>query len=308
MKGNLEEGLSTPIPAGLPGPGPRTLVGALFLLPLAWSHPFLQQEPLLEGFEFSAEGGTRLQLPRGLEEISGLAVDEAGRLFAHNDERAVVYQIHPETGEILKVFAVGVTGVPGDFEGIAIAGERFFLLTSGGRLVEFREGEAGTTVRYRTHALGLGNLCELEGLAYDPGTDALLIPCKTPRSRRLAGRLIVWSVPLATLKPQENPRVFLPLQALDDAGLGDNFQPSAIEVHPQRGTLVLVAGRQEDLVEIGADGSILSFERLDRDLHPQPEGIAFLPDGSLVLADEGQGTWGSITRYVPVTSGSVPAP
>jgi uncharacterized protein YacL len=36
---------------------------------------------------------------------------------------------------------------------------------------------------------------------------------------------------------------------------------------------------------------------LHRKTHPQTEGITFLPDGTLVLADEGQGKKGRLTRY-----------
>ena len=102
--------------------------------------------------------GLKLRLPRSWREISGLATTPDGRVFAHNDERAAVFEIDPESGAIEKAFYVGFSGIPGDFEGIAVAGERFFLLSSSGQLVEFREGEAGSTVRYRIHLSASGTL------------------------------------------------------------------------------------------------------------------------------------------------------
>ena len=36
---------------------------------------------------------------------------------------------------------------------------------------------------------------------------------------------------------------------------------------------------------------------------PNGEGLAFLLDGTLVVADEGQGSRGRITRYPPATAG-----
>lgn len=156
---------------------------------------------------------------------------------------------------------------------------------------------------YEVHALGLGRLCEMEGLAFEESRNALLLPCKTPRTSRLKDHLVVFSVPLTSMTPDPEPRVFLPLKDLDSAGLGKNFHPSAIEIHPESGSLILVAAREEALVELGPNGQILATEELKRKRHPQPEGLTFLPDGSLVIADEGQGGRGTVTRYPP-TGGS----
>jgi hypothetical protein len=193
--------------------------------------------------------------------------------------------------------------VPGDFEGIAVAGERFFLISSTGDLVEFREGSGGSSVGYQVHPLGLGRLCEMEGLAFEESGNALLLPCKTPRTGKFKDYLVVFSVPLDSLSPDPEPRVLLPLRDLDSAGLGKNFHPSSIVVHPESGSLILAAAREEALVELSPEGEILATKELKRKRHPQPEGMTFLPDGSLVIADEGQGGRGTLTRY-PRIAGS----
>ena len=83
---------------------------------------------------------SRVNLPRRLDEASGLAVTTDGRVFMHGDERAVVYQVDPAEGTVLKEFSLGVPVLSGDFEGIAIAGDRFFLINSQGLLLEFSLG------------------------------------------------------------------------------------------------------------------------------------------------------------------------
>lgn len=143
----------------------------------------------------------------------------------------------------------------------------------------------------------------MEGLAFEESRNAFLLPCKTPRTSRLKDHLVVFSVPLTSMTPDPEPRVFLPLKDLDSAGLGKNFHPSAIEIHPESGSLILVSAREEALVELSPDGQILATEELKRKRHPQPEGLTFLPDGSFVVADEGQGGRGTLTRY-PRTGGS----
>jgi hypothetical protein len=54
---------------------------------------------------------------------------------------------------------------------------------------------------------------------------------------------------------------------------------------------------------VSPDGELLATFEMKRRDHPQPEGIAFLSDGSLVFADEGQGQLGTLTVYRPKAGG-----
>jgi uncharacterized protein YjiK len=246
-------------------------------------------------------------LERPLQEISGLAFDGRGRLFAHDDELARVHQLDPATGRILRTIPIGVVGMRGDFEGIAIVGARFFLITATGGLVEFGEPEEGRRAQFRRVDTGLGALCETEGLAYDAATQSLLAPCKTTRGRALDDQIVIFAIPLATLAAPARPRFAVPWAALDNAGIKGGFHPSSIEVHPRSGSLFLASAQEEALVEIAADGRVLAARRLPARAHPQSEGIAFGPDLSLWIADEGAGGRGTLTRYrLPAPSASEP--
>ena len=136
------------------------------------------------------------ELPPELLEISGLAFSGEGRLFAHQDERGFVYELDPRSGQALLRFRLGSSGIRGDFEGIAIAGYRFFLVESDGSLVEFGVGGADERVEYRRVRTGFGNRCEVEGLAFDAATNALLMVCKTSRRPDLEGHLVVFAFSL----------------------------------------------------------------------------------------------------------------
>ncbi|MBT8396253.1 MAG: hypothetical protein HKO65_10575, partial [Gemmatimonadetes bacterium] len=223
---------------------------------------------ILDLYDLSPEAGKKATLPAVLQEISGLATTPDGRLFAHNDERGAVFELDPTTGRVIKSFLVGALGARGDFEGIAIAGVRFFLVTSRGQILEFREGEPASAVQFRVYELGLGSLCEMEGLAVDAEANTLLLPCKNPRRRELEGRLVVLSVPLDSLRLDPRPRISIPLKDLDERGLGKNFHPSSIEVHPETQALILVAAREEAMVELSRDGEILATRELKRRAHP----------------------------------------
>lgn len=247
---------------------------------------------LLERHDFERRTA-RFSLPGRLDEVSGLAVTPDGRLFAHDDERALVHEIDPVEGAVGKRFSAGDPPLEGDFEGIAIVGERFFLVTSTGILYELREADDRTEAPYRVTDTGLGASCEVEGLDYDPTDEVLLFACKAtvPRREVLVVHRLAIDPGRAPLPALEIPRA-----GLREHGVDPDFEPSAIVVDPT-GTLILVSAPFESIIEVDRSGTVVSGLRLDRDWHPQPEGLAFGLDGSLYIADEQNGRDARITIY-----------
>lgn len=250
----------------------------------------------LAGRHYGAAGLIQWALPDGLHEVSGLALSEDGRLFAHGDEQAVIFELDFVSGRAVKRFAFGNPAVPGDFEGIAFVGPRLFLITSAGDLLEGREGAPGEHVKHRLHRTGLGDRCEIEGLDYDPDAGALLILCKQARQRELAGAIAVlaWSpTALAPLPHLERVLAWTP-----DDGAPEAVNPSAL-TRSATGTLVLAAARQGLLIELDPRAGIIRSIRLADDRHPQAEGIALAADGTLLVADEGRRGRGRLSAYRP---------
>lgn len=247
---------------------------------------------------YDLEGtAARFEMPGRLGEISGIAMTSDGRLFGHNDERATVHEIDRETGEVGKRFSLGDPPFDGDFEGLGIAGDRFFLITSQGLLYEFREVGDRETALHRVTDTGLGATCEVEGLDFDARDEALLIACKVTTPDR--GSLVVHRLPLdpgqARLSPIEIPR-----SQLTAFGLDPRFQASSVAVSPT-GTLFLASAAPEALIEVDRTGRVLGAVELRRRRHPQPEGLAFGPNGDLYIADErNDAPTGAVTRYARV--------
>ncbi len=122
---------------------------------------------------------SNVKLLKKLDEISGLAISGDGRLFCHDDESGAIYQLDKESGNIIKTFYIGKkNGRREDFEGLAIVGETFYLITSDGYLFEFPEGADDAHVDYKKYKTGLSEDFDIEGLCYDPETRALLLACK----------------------------------------------------------------------------------------------------------------------------------
>ena len=272
---------------------PAALVLAAAFLPGdAWA-----QEPWsLGAYALGKNAARQHDLPGRLQEVSGLAATPDGRLFVHDDERARVYEIDRGSGDILKRIDVGPGGIRGDFEGIAVVGDRFFMVESDGTLYEFTEGEDKEDVAFTATPTGIRRRCEVEGLAHDPVTDALLLVCKTTRGRDLRGHLVIFAVPLATMEIEAEPRFKIPYRSLRDVGAPGQLHPSGVEVHPVSHRIFVVAAREERIVELSRDGGFVGAAELPHSRHRQPEGLTFL-DRDLFLADEGAGSRATLTAY-----------
>ncbi|MDX9758384.1 MAG: SdiA-regulated domain-containing protein [Bacteroidota bacterium] len=250
----------------------------------------------ITGYDFSATGAHQVRLGRMLREISGLTVNARGQLLAHDDEKGVVYRIDAMTGSRLARFRLGRTTVTEDFEDIAAMGDTLILVTSDGRFFLFPEGRDGDRVEYRVVVTPLTATNDVEGLCYDPASGTLLLACKGSPGRGYTDKRAVYSYSLAERRLHTPPRFLVDETALRGKIAGKTFRPSAIAVHPIRHTYFILAARGRGIVELDQRGRVLAVQELDASRHPQPEGLTFMPNGDMIIADEGKKE-GLLTRY-----------
>jgi SdiA-regulated len=254
---------------------------------------------LLARYDLTQSGAVQHRLPKRLEEVSGLAATGDGRLLAHNDERGLISEVDPTTGDVRNAFAIVADGEPiaADFEGIAVLDDRVYVATSDGVIYDCPQGADGENVTCESYDTGLGSEYELESVGSDVDRRELVLVSKRPRSPALAGLVGIdrWSAQEKRLIA--GGRVTVPYaeftRGLDD----DEFEPSSVEVDPATGNYLVLAGPQKALAEVTPQGRVLSVAALPRRLHEQPEGIALTTDGALVIADEGGGGDARLTLY-----------
>jgi hypothetical protein len=253
----------------------------------------------LRHYDPSGPPTARIPLPGDLAEVSGLAYTPDGRLLAHGDEQAVVYQIDVAQGRPVKRFGIGGQEGPlrGDFEDIAVIGDRIFLVTSSGELVEGRESADGQTTPAVRRGRGLGGACEVEGLTLDQGSRSLLMLCKQTKGKRWRGQVVVLAISPETFEFEPEPRLVIPEDAFRRATGARGFQGSAIIQQPERGAFILLAGPQHAYAEVDSAGTVLAGGILRGDRHRQPEGLAIAPDRTLLIGDEAAGKTATITGY-----------
>jgi uncharacterized protein YjiK len=277
---------------------PTILVGPFlagaFLLACGNTGSPVTRETESNGSLFALAPDHQWSLPDSLHEISGLAASVDGRLFAHDDERAVIYELDASRGRIVKSFALGDSELNGDFEGLAIGPDgAFWLTTSRGELYRFGEGADGARVTFDRFDTGLRDVCEVEGLAYLAAEDSLILACKQNQARNMRDSIALYRWPFsggATLWRR------LPEAGVADAAAVRRFRPSGIEFDTRSGRIILLSANDAALVELDAEGAVLSARDLEGP-HPQPEGSAILPDGSLIISDEGRDGQAQLSRY-----------
>jgi uncharacterized protein YjiK len=231
-----------------------------------------------------------------MSEISGLAISSEGRLFAHDDEDPVVYELDSRTGEILKRFTIGSGFMTEDFEGIAIKLDTLFLVNSSGDLYEFQEVGDKEHAEFRLTRTFLSQRNDVEGLEYDPLTDCLLLACKGYPGEGYGGQKAIYEFSLKDRALREKPRFLIPVDQVSKKARRGNFNPSGIALH-SGGTFFIISAEGELVIEIDRTGAILGQEEIPGETNKQPEGIAFRPDGTMLIANDGQGGKGTITMY-----------
>ena len=139
----------------------------------------------------------------------------------------------------------------------------------------------------------------MEGLAHDPSTKSLLLLCKTMREKLERQQVVIYAWSLVDGTRGDAPRLAVPWSALSRVTGGKGFNGSAVALAPGGRSLLMVAGPQQLFAEVGSDGAPLRGGSIDKGTLPQPESLAFLPDGTLLVASEGVKGEAVLARYSP---------
>jgi len=225
-------------------------------------------------------------LDKSLDEISGLTWVGNDSLAAVQDEKGMVYLINASSGEIIKKMKFAP---PGDYEGIEYVNGRMFVISSGGCLYQLLLDHP-QALSYKTPFDWRNNL---EGLAYDPVNDRLLIACKDFNAIRynqgLHGKAI-YAYDYQSHTTSREPILQISVEEIEKfVTLENKFKPSAIAVDPVSGNYYILASYGKLLVVCKPNGPVIAVEKLKKKLFRQPEGICFTPRGGLFISNEAKG-------------------
>lgn len=264
-----------------------------------------------------------LEMPAELKEISGLTFSPSGEhLCAINDEQGDIYFINKKTGEVdRKVKFHG----QGDYEGIETVREKVYVVKSTGTFYEVSDTEKDEVKPKKTKYI-LKKPNDTEGLAFDVKNNRLLVACKSASCLHKSclihtcmNQRAIYALNLETNEIDPTPifiidlkevQVFLKNNKSEDEleifkkfiTLENDyipFHPSALAIHPTSGDIYILSSKGKTMMVLNSDGKIIAFEKLNKKIHTQPEGIVFDNDGTLYISNEGKkGGNGTISVFI----------
>jgi uncharacterized protein YjiK len=223
-----------------------------------------------------------INLPPTLDEISGIAYyAKDTSVFAIIDEEALLYKISLNHPEKIQVWPFGSAN---DYEDIILKDSTFYVLVSNGgiRSVTFK-GKEITTKKYE-FILGTGKKKnEFESIYLDSGM--IILVCKDCDGDKKV-KTSRFSFDISTgqyleLEPVHNAEV---AQLVDDKKVA--LKASAAAINPLNNDLYVISAVNKTMYIFDQKGNPKEFYELNPKVYKQSEGIAFTPDGDLIISNE----------------------
>jgi hypothetical protein len=241
-----------------------------------------------------------VRLPTELKEISGIAILDEHHVVAVQDEEGILFVVDLQTGNPVEQWKFGGRR---DYEDLVLLNDTVYVIESDGTLYEVT-GWRGPNATTREIDTGLSSRYDTEGLAYDAGR--LFIGCKEYPGDNLEGYRAVYAFDVAAERLIEKPAYLLSieemapyaraaqprdlegkLRALIEGRLYEfGIQPSALAFHPITGELYVLSAETKAIAVLGRDGRLRHVHLLPQALFRQPEGMAFYPNGDLLISNE----------------------
>lgn len=254
-----------------------------------------------------------LQLPDTLREISDVTLIDSATVACVQDENGIIF-----TYDLIKNKITQQTnfGPNGDYEGIALAGKWMYVLRSDGNLFE--------TLNYKSQSPSVNYFqtgipaTDNEGLCFDGDKNRLLIGCKNKigTGEYFKDERFVYAFDLSTKKTIARPAFTFNIEALKKFALQKKiklpvkytkqgafrgyqlkFTTSAIAIHPLTKTLYLISSTDRLLFEFDMKGTALDVVQLNTELCNKTEGITFLPNGDMIITNEGEEKKATLLKF-----------
>jgi len=245
------------------------------------------------------------QLPEQLVEVSGNAWISADHLLLIEDLHPNLYflKLDDKTATLEKSMPFAETDKEKiDIEDVAYVDNTIYTLWSHGVLFKITNWQQNPKVdRINT---GLSKDNNTEGLCYDPVSKFLLIACKDDAGVTDGKKSDKAVYQFDVNKQSLVQPPFLIIHKKDFETLtGDklSFNPSAIAIHPITHDIYILTTRDnKGMAVYSHQGSLKSYQSIQKELMPQPEGICFSPEGKLYISSEGKkGEAGNLFEFDP---------
>jgi DNA-binding beta-propeller fold protein YncE len=226
-----------------------------------------------------------VNLPADLDEISGIAYyAKDTSVFAIVDEIGLLYKIPiMRPNEITK----WPFDDNGDFEDIVLKDSSFYVLVSNGDVMKLDfEGTKVIAKKLNLSAEGK-KTNEFESMYLSGDSSTIVIMCKDCKEDK---KMKVSEYSFNADDDSAGLSLFREIAVSPIAqGMGEtklNLKASAAAINPITGDLYVVASVNKTLIILDSAANFKKAYKLDPKIYKQPEGIAFTPNGDLIITNE----------------------
>jgi len=231
------------------------------------------------------------ELPSILLEVSGIEYISPGRFACIQDELGTIFIYNTSNSTIEK--EIKFAG-PGDYEDLALNGNKAYIVRSDGLLFEV-DLKTNETQELQT---GFNASNNIEGLFYEQEANRLLLAMKNPDPTH-DGQSSIYAYSLKEKKTSQQPVYSIRHK---DTALNSTakkklkaIMPSAVAIHPVTKEIYITDGPGSRLIIMDKSGKVNTMYELGREFF-QPEGISITESGEIYISNEGKKQPANIMR------------
>lgn len=224
-----------------------------------------------------------LELPQAVDEISGIAYyPKDTSVFAIIDEDGLFFKIPLKNPKAMKEWRFDKRR---DFEDLVLKDSVFYVLISNGDLDLLRFKDDRINVEKLEFPNASKKMNEFESLYYDTASKKMILMCKECEedNKNIISSFAIndTTKEYAVFSVMETDPIFV------KSGLNkERIKASATAINPVTGELFILCSVNKLMIILDAQGKVKDAIKLNPKMYKQPEGMAFTPEGDLIISNE----------------------
>lgn len=235
-------------------------------------------------FHYDLANPTKVKLPHALDEISGIVYyPKDTSVFAIIDEGGTFFKVHLHGETTVKTWQFDKKH---DYEDLVRLDSTFFILVSNGDIDALKfYGDSIAHQKYKADEGGK-KANEFETLYYDDEQKKIILICKDCEDDKKSAVTALGFDPYSG--SYTGPVFTIDVKAVDQKLNKEKiqFKPSAAAINPVTNELYIISSVNKLLIITDRSGHFKDAYEIDTNLFNQPEGIAFTPDGDMLISNE----------------------
>jgi len=228
---------------------------------------------------------TVIKLPEALDEISGITYyPKDTSLFAIVDEDGLLFKIpilHPKDVKQWRF------DKKRDYEDVVLIDSTFYVLVSNGDIETVRFVGNNIETKKSDFSTRSKKANEFESIFYNNKAGNLILVCKECEDdTKKTFSMFSYSI-------TDSQNNYDPFQTIDAVPIAKklgfdklHIKASAAAINPVTDDLYVLSAVNEIMVVLSRKGELREVYKLDPGLYKQPEGMAFTPQGDLIISNE----------------------